>query len=76
MANFEAFRWNFSSSTNSEIGRSDVTVYDEGLYFFSSSAKCLVLVALFAGQLVFFDRDWRGKRRKIGLFSLVVLIDK
>ena len=24
MANFEAFRWNFSSSTNSEIGRSDL----------------------------------------------------
>ena len=23
MANFEAFRWNISSSTNSEIGRSD-----------------------------------------------------
>ena len=23
MANFEAFRWNFSSSTNPEIGRSD-----------------------------------------------------
>ena len=25
MANFEAFRWNFSLSTNSEIGRSDNT---------------------------------------------------
>ena len=24
MANFAAFRWNFSSSTNSEIGRSDI----------------------------------------------------
>ena len=24
LANFEAFRWNFSSSTNPEIGRSEV----------------------------------------------------
>ena len=27
MANFEAFRWNFLSSTNSEIGRSDTLAY-------------------------------------------------
>ena len=33
MANFEVFRWNFSSSTNPEIMRSD-----------SSSACCLMLL--------------------------------
>ena len=26
MANFEAFRWNFLSSTNSEIGRSELAL--------------------------------------------------
>ena len=28
MENFEAFRWNFSSNANSEIGRSDTTTVD------------------------------------------------
>ena len=27
MANFEVFRWNFSSSTNPEIGRSAIAGY-------------------------------------------------
>ena len=40
MANFEAFRWNISSSTNSEIGRSDyIQYFDFWFHEFFSAPK-------------------------------------
>ena len=41
MANFEAFRWNFLSNTNSEIGKSDTgprTTTEKGFFFDSSKS--------------------------------------
>ena len=42
MANFEAFRWNFSLSTNPEFRRSVVLVKDEWPYIVSKSPNSLL----------------------------------
>ena len=41
MANFEAFHWNFSSSINSEIGRSDLFI------FFNSFIDIFLIIIIY-----------------------------
>ena len=49
MANFEAFRWNFSSSTIPEIGRSDIQA--NSFFVFYSPIKYYWI----------YNFDWAGK---------------
>ena len=62
MANFEAFRWNFSSSTIPEIGRSDLSmcvVYDRPL----SLGKWAKHVLAFSKSCVLNNEQKRVEKR-------------
>ena len=86
MANFEAFRWNFSSSTNAEIGRSVYLVtlhamngagfYNDVVFF-----PLLMLIGLRISLIkwsVFFlfpkAFTWCRKKPKIGSHNFFVVI--
>ena len=53
MANFVAFRWNFSSSTNPEFGRSDYVLY-------TVRFRVQSFTSLMADLLQDRDRVWRA----------------
>ena len=67
MANFEAFRWNFSSITNSEIGRSD-RLYSK-LVFYNAQSFYLGLSG-YQGAPDAFIRCDRSKNYYFKYFSL------
>ena len=65
MANFEAFRWNISSSANPEIGRSDIVSVNMLFNIIQNDIEIFD-----GGGLVKDEGDHHHSRSHIGLFKI------